>query len=67
MRRDHGVILAFLPPYSPDFNPIEELFSVIKHWIKRNHELAIEYLDFAVFLEDAMRACSTGQHARNHF
>ena len=22
-----GVLLMYLPPYSPDFNPIEELFS----------------------------------------
>lgn len=26
----------FLPPYSPDFNPIELTFSKIKAWIRRN-------------------------------
>lgn len=26
----------FLPPYSPDFNPIELAFSAIKAWIRRN-------------------------------
>jgi len=26
MCRDAGVVLEFLPPYSPDFNPIEEFF-----------------------------------------
>ena len=26
----HGVLLVFLPPYSPDFNPIEESFSYSK-------------------------------------
>lgn len=25
-----GVLLVFLPPYSPDFNPIEESFSTCK-------------------------------------
>ena len=25
-----GVLLIFLPPYSPDFNPIEESFSYCK-------------------------------------
>lgn len=30
----------FLPPYSPDFNPIEEAFSAIKAHIRRNGSLA---------------------------
>ena len=25
-----GAIVIFLPPYSPDYNPIEELFSKVK-------------------------------------
>ena len=29
----HGVRLEYLPPYSPDLNPIEEAFSKIKHFI----------------------------------
>jgi hypothetical protein len=29
----------FLPPYSPDLNPIEEAFSKIKAWIRRNNDL----------------------------
>jgi hypothetical protein len=27
--------LWFLPPYSPDLNPIEQAFSKIKHWMRR--------------------------------
>jgi hypothetical protein len=30
-----GIRLVYLPPYSPDFNPIEECFSWIKHYIRR--------------------------------
>jgi transposase len=30
-----GVKLLYLPPYSPDFNPIEEFFSVLKSFIRR--------------------------------
>ncbi|RPA98658.1 hypothetical protein L873DRAFT_1687042, partial [Choiromyces venosus 120613-1] len=29
--------LIMLPPYSPDYNPIELSFSVIKRWITRHH------------------------------
>lgn len=29
-----GVRLWFLPPYSPDLNPIEQAFSQIKHWMR---------------------------------
>ncbi|KAF8226861.1 hypothetical protein L208DRAFT_1299747, partial [Tricholoma matsutake] len=28
--------LLFLPAFSPDFNPIEESFSAVKAWIRRN-------------------------------
>ena len=28
--------LEFLPPYSPDFNPIEEGFSAMKNWVRNN-------------------------------
>jgi len=34
-----GVKLVYLPPYSPDFNPIEEFFSELKAFIKRNWTL----------------------------
>jgi transposase len=30
-----GCELTYLPPYSPDFNPIEEAFSKIKHLLRK--------------------------------
>lgn len=38
MCRDAGVVLEFLSLYSPDFNPIEEHFGVLKQFIKKWHE-----------------------------
>jgi len=32
-----GCKLVMLPPYSPDFNPIELAFGVVKRWITRHH------------------------------
>jgi transposase len=34
-----GVRIIFLPPYSPNLNPIEEAISKIKVWIRRNYDL----------------------------
>jgi hypothetical protein len=31
-----GAIVRFLPPYSPDLNPIEEAFSQVKHYLRHN-------------------------------
>lgn len=34
-----GVRIEYLPPYSPDLNPIEEGFSKIKAFIRRNNDI----------------------------
>ena len=31
-----GALVVFLPPYSPDYMPCEELFSQTKHFIRSN-------------------------------
>src|ERR1043165_2026864 len=37
-----GYRIIFLSPYSPNYNPIELVFSVIKNWLKKNKDF-IEY------------------------
>ena len=50
-----GHILRYLPPYSPDYNPIELTFSVLKAWIKRYyHYFRPAYDNFGTFLTAAM-------------
>ena len=39
---DTGALLYFLPPYSPDLNPIEELFAKVKLHLKRNADIAAD-------------------------
>ena len=34
-----GILLLFLPPYSPDYNPIEEAFSYIKWYLKEHDDI----------------------------
>ncbi|KAK9369905.1 hypothetical protein V1509DRAFT_638078 [Lipomyces kononenkoae] len=33
-----GVRLEYLPPYSPDYNPIEESFAELKAWMRKNKD-----------------------------
>jgi len=63
--REAGVIIEYLPPYSPDFNLIEEAFAEMKAWMKRNNALQSAYEDFTGFIEAALRYMQ--QKAGNHF
>jgi transposase len=38
--READVELAFLPPYSPNLNLIEQSFHVLKQWMQRHQDLA---------------------------
>ena len=40
--RAAGVHLLFLPPYSPDLNPIEQMFAKLKHLMRRAAERNVE-------------------------
>ena len=37
-----GARLWFLPPYSPDLNPIEQAFAKIKHWMRMAQKREME-------------------------
>jgi len=59
-----GIKLAYLPPYSPDLNPIEEAFAELKAWFKKNYKLA-EFMPFDEFLGIGLEFVKDG--AKNHF
>lgn len=44
----HGCSLLFLPPYSPDLNPIEEALSKIKTFVKARQARTRDTLDSAI-------------------
>ena len=48
-----GGHVEFLPPYSPDFNPIERAFGWIKGWLKKNRDMVEDMDDGTVVLEFA--------------
>ena len=60
-----GVWLEKLPPYSPDYNPIEESFAELKAWIKKNRQLAEHCENFEDFLQLGLEYMSN--KAGNHF
>jgi transposase len=37
-----GAKLRYLPPYSPDLNPIEQTFAKIKHWMRTAQKRTID-------------------------
>jgi hypothetical protein len=41
--RGMGMRVMFLPPYSPDYNPIEEPFSCYEAWIRRQGDVVRDY------------------------
>jgi DDE superfamily endonuclease len=50
------VVLLYLPPYSPDFNPIEEMFRELKTYIRQVWDEHIGFVraDFLGFLEECV-------------
>jgi transposase len=43
-----GARLLFLPPYSPDFNPIEQVFAKIKALLRKAAARTVEALEAAI-------------------
>lgn len=67
---DAGVKLVYLPPYSPDLNPIEEFFAELKTFIRRNWSYYAEDPDreFGSFLEWCVNKVGAKEDsARSHF
>jgi len=48
LAKDAKVALIYLPPYSPDLNPIEEGWSKFKAWLRKRRARIAEALKTAV-------------------
>ena len=59
-----GARLFFLPKYSPDLNPIEQLFAKLKHWLRKAARRTVEAVCDAIghILENV-----TSNECRNYF
>ena len=61
--REAGIVVFYLPPYSPDLNPIEELFSYAKYYLKRHDELLQAITDPTPIIQAAFDSVSPDQCA----
>lgn len=59
-----GATLLFLPPYSPDFNPIEQAFAKIKAILRKAATRTVETLEIAI--AEALTAF-TPEECANYF
>ncbi len=59
-----GARLVFLPPYSPDFNPIEKAFAKLKALLRKAAERTVDGLWTAI---GNLIGCITPNECRNYF
>jgi transposase len=59
-----GARLLFLPPYSPDLNPIEQAFAKIKHWMRHAQKHTIE--DACAYIGTLVATIQPGE-CQNYF
>ncbi len=68
MCHDADVILAYLSPYSPNYNSIEEFFNELKAWMRRHKTLVKEYEDeFSGFICMTVQKYNAEGNAKAHF
>ena len=51
-----GILVLFLPPYSPDLNPIESVFGFVKGYLKQYTDISHAFPDYIVLLKSANHA-----------
>lgn len=56
-----GVLVIFLPPYSPDYMPIELCFSYIKYYLKRHDDLLQTISDPTPIISSAFQSVTSHQ------
>lgn len=64
-----GCVVEYLPPYSPDYSPIELTFSGLKAWLRRHLAVLrpIFQGDFGGLLRHAIERSRCDQYAVEHF
>lgn len=56
-----GVLALYLPPYSPDLNPIEEAFSYVKSYLRKHDDIIQAGIPLISILKSAFESISACQ------
>ena len=59
--RSTGIVVMFLPPYSPDYNPVEKAFSYVKCYLKRYDDLLQTLHDKSPVVKSAFKSITAQQ------
>ena len=59
--RKAGILAIFLPPYSPDYMPIELCFSYIKYYLKSHDDILQAVQDPKVVIQSAFNSVTKDQ------
>ena len=64
-----GCVIKYLPPYSPDYSPIELTFILLKAWMRRHLEYLRQYFerDFGGFIQFALGNSGCDRFAVEYF
>ena len=66
--KEAGVYLKYLPLYLSNYNPIEESFSALKAWMRRNRELVSAFEPFFEgYMHLAVQMACNREAARGFF
>jgi transposase len=51
--RERGIVLIFWPPFSPDLNPIERVWHIIKNYLQDHYPEIMSYNQLRAAVKDA--------------
>lgn len=58
--RERGIIVIFWPPFSPDLNPIERVWHIMKNYLQDNYPEVMKYNQLRAAVKDAWE--KVGKH-----